>query len=449
MKTKTIFELLAVLLISSILASACAQATTAMPPTAVPPTAAPPAAAPTVEAATQPAAQHTPVTLNYWTQATDPPLKPAVDELVKGFMAKYPWITVNVTPLSWDEYATKLNTSFAGGNAPDVFWCDPEKIQTFVHNGVLAPLTKYLPANYNDDWYPIPVADMYFNSTAWCISMHQSSDALLYNEDIIKAAGLQPPTSYKTPWTFEQFTDALKKVTKKNTDGTTAVWGFTSLYVPDIYSVQPLMEAQGTDFWDPTGTKYVGYMNSDVAVKALAWYQSLYSQGLAPVERIPDIFQTGKVAFYMANPFTLIDIQQRYPDMHVGVMPLPCGSRCRVQSSGWALGVPASSKHIDEAWLLIDYLTNAEGEKLWIEKTGYIPARKSVYNALPNWQQYPWNIWVEGLASYAGRRTTNLASPVFDDATYTMVQDVIKGADPKTELEAAAQKCQAEIDKYK
>jgi ABC-type glycerol-3-phosphate transport system substrate-binding protein len=45
-------------------------------------------------------------------------------KIVDAFMAKNPSIKVKVTVADWDTYWDKLQTSLAGGNAPDVFVMD-------------------------------------------------------------------------------------------------------------------------------------------------------------------------------------------------------------------------------------------------------------------------------------------------------------------------------------
>ena len=81
------------------------------------------------------------------------------------------------------------------------------------------------------------------------------------------------------------------------------------------------------------------------------------------------MFQTGKVAFFQSNAFALPDIKNRFPNMKVGVMPMPCDKTCAVDLGQWEIGISSQSKHTDAAWLLIDFLTNQAGEKEWVSQT--------------------------------------------------------------------------------
>ena len=435
---------LTIMLISGLLLSACAVAA---PEPAAPPAAEEP------EAEEAPAAEmeeeHEPVTLTYWHGGPAPPLEPAMAALVDQFMEEYPWITVNIEAFGFAEYFQKLDTATAGGTAPDVFWVDVTAIAQYVYYDTIIPLTQFVADDYGEDWFDIPRDAMYYEGDLWAVPLHQSTEAILYNQDVIEAAGLEPPKSYDEAWNFEQWREALEAVTKKADDGTTEIWGWTTHYPPGVYSLQPWMYAYGATYMDPEMTTYLGYTNSEKSVEALDWYAHLFLDGYSPVDRIPDIFQTGKVAFYQTNPFVLIDIEQRYPDLNVGVMPMPCEERCAVQSGAWHIGIHSQSEHPEEAWMLIDYITNSEGHKQWVESSGYMPARISVYEAMPKMKEYPWSIFMEGLMNHAVHRPPNEAWPVFNTEMTNAAKNVATGAEPKAELDRAAEASEEELANYR
>jgi ABC-type glycerol-3-phosphate transport system substrate-binding protein len=424
-----IIRVLAIVMLATLVVSACAAPATPTPP----------------------AEKKEPVTLTYWTAGPAEPLKSATEGLVAAFMQKYPWITVKVEAFPYAEYFQKVDTATAGKQAPDVLWVDNQVIPRYVYHKMIIPLDQFVGPNYANDWFPTPKDEMYFKGNLWAIPLHQSTEAILYNKAIIDAAGLKPPTSYDKAWNFEEFRAALKAVTKKTPDGKTEVWGFAAHYTPvSVYSLQPLMFAyNGATLIAPDKSSYTGYTDSDASVEALKWYAQLYKDGLAPIEKTPDMFQTGKVAFYQTNPFVLVDIQKRYPDLKVGVMPMPCGKNCAVQSGAYHIGIHAQTKHPKEAWMLVDFITNFDGHKQWIESTGYMPARLSVYEALPKLKEYPWAIFMEGLAKHAVRRPITEAWTLYDEQFQAAVKNVILGADPKAELQRVARMADEELKKYK
>ena len=407
-----------------------------------------PAAAPAGDTAAADDGAPEPVTLTYWTGAPGEPLEPAMDALVAQFEEAHPWITINVEAFGFGEYFQKLDTATAGGSAPDVFWIDVTNIDSYVYYDTIVPLTDFVDDNYADDWFSIPAEDMYRGDELWAIALHQSTEAMVYNQDIIDAAGLTPPTTYADAWSFDEFRAALETVTAEGADGTTDVWGWTTQYPPGIYNLQPWMYAAGATFLDEGQSAYAGNTNSDKAVEAFTWYASLFQDGLSPIDRIPDIFQTGKVAFIQTNPFVLVDIQNRYPDLNFGVMPMPCDERCAVQSGAWHIGIHAQSEHPDEAWMLIDFLTNPEGHQQWVETSGYMPARKSAFEAMDKLQEYPWNVFMEGLIDHAVHRPGNIVWPIFNSELTSAAKNVATGADPKAELDRVTEIADTELANF-
>lgn len=441
LKQRTVLRVFSILMIASLLLSACAAPAPASPTAA-------PTSGPGEPGAENPE-EHEPVTLVYWHGGANPPLKPAMDELVAQFMAKYPWITVKVESFPFGEYFQKIDTATAGKTAPDVLWVDPLRTARDVAFDVLRPLDEFVPADYRDDWFPIPLDEMQYQDQIWAIPLHQSTDAIVYNKEIIDAAGLEPPTSYDESWTLDEFVDALKQVTTKGPDGKTQVWAFCQQRTGQLYSLQPWLAAFGASLTDPEGTVYSGYTNSDEAVQGFEWYAQLHKDGLMPIEAIPNIFETGNVAFYQTNPYALVDIQQRFPDLEVGVMPMPCGVQCAVPSGGWHIGMHAQTEHPEEAWLLIDFLTNTEGHQKWIELSGYMPARISTYEAMPKMKEYPWSIFMEGLAKYPVRRPRDGSFTVYMDEFVAAIKNVLTGADPRAELDRVAALGDEEMQKFK
>lgn len=390
-----------------------------------------------------------PVTLTYWHAAPFPPLDSTTAELVEAFMEEYPWITVKVEGFSFGEYFQKIDTATAGGGAPDVFWVDMPVVPRYAFYETVLPLDDFLPEGYADDWFEGPWADATYDGKVWAIPLHQSTEQMLFNRDIVEAAGLEPPETYEQPWTLEEFREAVEATTQKGSGGTTDVWGFTTHYELSVYNFQPWIAAQGAAFMDPDRTTYLGYTNGEKTIAAAQWFADLHTEGFAAVERIPDIFQTGKVAFYQANPFVLQDIQNRYPDLNIGVTPMPCGETCAVPSGGWHIGIHASTQHPEEAWLLVDYLTNQEGHRKWIEGTNYMPARKSVYEAMPEMKEYPNSIFMTGLTEHAVQRPVTPGYQVFNDVMTSAIRDIILGVDIQGAFEEAAQRAEEELQNYK
>jgi ABC-type glycerol-3-phosphate transport system substrate-binding protein len=180
----------------------------------------------------------------------------------------------------------------------------------------------------------------------------------------------------------------------------------------------------------------------------MTFYVDLFrTQKVAPIERIPDMFQNKKVALYLANPFVLRDIQNRFPNLKIGVTPMPKDQKRAVQSGGYHIGIPKTGKNHEQAWDIVKWFTSVAGAKTWIDATGYMPARKSTRAALPWVNQAPWSTFMDGLEKAAIRRPQTLVYQLYDDTMTAGIKDMQLGKDVKTTLDEAAAKLDAELRK--
>lgn len=448
-KTRLKFSLLSLLVIAGLLLAACAPTSQ---PTNAPSEPENVVEGPdTADPGDEPAGEeHEPVTITYWHVGAFEPLQGATDHLIAEFEKQYPWITVNVEGFPFSEYFQKVDMATAGETAPDVYWVDSTYATKYWHFDMVLPLDDLAPADYVDDYFENVKQDaMYRDGHLIAIPLHQSTEQVLYNADLVAEAGLEPPKTWEDAWTMDEYRDALEKVSKIADDGTVEVWAATQNYRIGFYSLQPKMAAMGSTFTDPTEQTFLGYMDSDKMVENFTWYCDLFRDMLSPIEKAPDIFESGHAVFYEANPFVLVDIQNRYPDLNVGVMPLPCGETCAVQSGSYHIGIHSQSDNPEEAWLLIEFLTSYEGHKYWVETTHYIPARISVYEEMDFLKEYPWNIYMDGLINYAVHRPGNMAWPMVNAETPNLINNCATGADPRAELQKYAQMFEEELSAYK
>jgi fructooligosaccharide transport system substrate-binding protein len=390
-----------------------------------------------------------PRTLTFWHACSVPHVNKALKDRAESFGKHVANVRIVVECFPFREYFQKITTATAGGNAPDVFWVDFPLIADYVYRKTIIPLDQFVTKEDLADYYPTPRDNMERGGQIWALPMHQSTEALVYNAALVEQAGVTVPRSLKEQWTWQQFLAAAQQLTKTS-GGRTEVWGYTTHYDPDLYSVQPWIAQHGGAILSPDGTKASGYLNGPATVEAMTfWGELFWKHRVSPVDRIPDIFQTGRVALYQANPFVLRDIQQRYPALRFGVTFLPKDKQCAVPSGAWHIGIHRQARDQRLAWQFVDWVAGREGHKIWIETTGYMPARRSAYQALAFVKQAPWNIFWEGLITCAVVRPKTPAYNFLQDTFYDIIKDIQLGRSATEVLDAAARKVDGELAKYR
>ncbi|NUT35390.1 MAG: extracellular solute-binding protein [Hamadaea sp.] len=117
--------------------------------------------------------------------------------------------TVKVTILP--EYDTALQTALAGGQPPDVFYVNDNKLPDLAKAGALEPIGD--KADDPADFYDSLKQSFTYQGTYYCPPKDFSTLQLVYNVDMLAAAGVQPPT------TWPELATAAQKLTKPGRAG--------------------------------------------------------------------------------------------------------------------------------------------------------------------------------------------------------------------------------------
>jgi len=264
--------LVGVLLMLMLLGTACAApaapaATTAPPATAVP----------------APAAQ---VSLRFWMQQ-DNLLQAAMTDLITAFQQAHPNIKVQLEAFPFADYHQKVTTAIAGGDAPDVFWMDI-RTASFAQQGALLALDQYITPQNRSDYLPAAWAEAMYQGKTYGVPMHELTEAIFVNTKMAQDAGIDLPTTVDKAWTWQQFEDAAKKLTKRTGDQTT-VWGFGVQRQLQDWSVLPVVYQHGGKALSDDLKKASGALNSSATVEAMTWYGNLFTVDVTPgsVGRFP------------------------------------------------------------------------------------------------------------------------------------------------------------------
>jgi multiple sugar transport system substrate-binding protein len=137
----------------------------------------------------------------------------------------------NVPAPSWADYVTKLATQTAGGNPPDLVNLAIEGTQLAVNRKLLDPLDPFLgssPVKSLMSAMPKALLDaftvdgkLYQLPTGW------QTMAIFYNPKIFAAAGVPEP---HPDWTWDEFLQTAKALTRGKVMGFGLPWGFFQLH---------------------------------------------------------------------------------------------------------------------------------------------------------------------------------------------------------------------------
>src|SRR5512141_677252 len=176
MKRKTMWIVLSVLVLASLMLSACA-----------------PAAAPTpAPQQPTPAAAKEMVTIRWRTrpdnQAEQNVYQTISDELSKKLEAQ--GIKLQYDPAPVQGYFDKLTTEYSSGNAPDIAWVGGANTADFAPKGVVLDLKPLADADKSFNaasYYDAPMKELEQGGKLWGLPRDISTLVMYYNKDMFKA----------------------------------------------------------------------------------------------------------------------------------------------------------------------------------------------------------------------------------------------------------------------
>jgi multiple sugar transport system substrate-binding protein len=307
--------------------------------------------------------------------------KVIIENAIARFEKSNPEYTVDVNFTSgstWGEYCDKLLIQMSSRSAPDIIEVAVEGTQMMVKNNVLIPLDDLIAKNNDeamiDDFVPATLKTFTINDKLYELPNGCNDVVIHYNTKMFEEAGISVPDK---SWTWEEFEDAAKKLTKG--DGADKVWGYAVALSPAW--IAGWYMANGTDFitddWKNSNL-------SDPKVKETTDFlrKLIVEDKVAPVPEAnldpTSLFAAGRVAMittgiwpfpsYKANGFEDFD-----------VMPMAINSSdARIAYGVGGFGIVSSSKDPDGAYKLLKELISVEtGKERCLGGTS-IPVRYSL-----------------------------------------------------------------------
>lgn len=265
-----------------------------------------------------------------------PQEKTAIESMVAAFNDSHPCIRVEPQHIPSSAYTEKISTMVAGGNPPDIAYLDAFIALPWAEEGVLLDLTEYFR---NDPEASQRLeASYYYYGDDQILGTNTAGEtmALYYRKDLFDEAGLPyPPSNPDEAWTWEEFVEVAKKLTKdrNGNDATSPDFDSENIATYGVAFPQwwagwlPFIYSNGGRFASEDGSELL--LNQPEAVEVLQKMQDLiYVHHVAPTpaqtSAMPStdiMMQTGSVAMDINGHWKVLDYSKLPIDWGVGVLP--------------------------------------------------------------------------------------------------------------------------------
>lgn len=351
---------------------------------------------------------------------------------IAEFEKANPNIKVTYEPVPGDGYGTKLTTSLAAGNAPDVFLIGEGDYYKYVDKGVVEPLDEYLAADTEfstDIFHPGILEQGNINGKQYYLPKDFNPLSLWYNKKLFDEAGLEYPNDN---WTWDDLIENAKKLTKKDDSGKLTQFGYNASKWE--YAIYPYLWSNGADITNEDGTKADGYMNSPETIAAMEQYIAM-SKGTDKVSPTPQdaetlggdssMFMTDKLAMMITGRWVKYDLDRTNIDYGTALIPMgkDGGRNGIIASASWAIN--AQGKHKEEAYKLVKWLSGKEAQELYSEGGNSLPATADALDQLKKTEVEEKAI-IE-MMDYAKKPVTLLTSngPIFTEEFNKAVEKIL------------------------
>lgn len=304
----------------------------------------------------------------------------AVQSLMPEFERRHPDIRVKVQQIPWSAAHEKLLTAYAGDAMPDVFQLGNTWIPEFVVLKAVDSLDGRLTSPQRGDYFEGILETNEIDGQLYGLPWYVDTRLLFYRTDILAKAGFSAP-----PGTWNEWLAAMAAVKAlPGGEHYALLLPMNEWQVPVILGLQRGAELLRDE-------SRFGNFRSDAFRRAFRFYLDIFRRGYAPalseaqVANLYQEFAGGYFAMYVTGPWNIGEFERRLPKAlqdrwATAPMPAPDGNYPGLSLAGGAsLAVARSSGHKDQAWKLIEFLSEPERQLAFYRLTGDLPPRRSAW----------------------------------------------------------------------
>ena len=304
--------------------------------------------------------------------------RPMVEKLVKRFEELHPDIHIEIRAVPGNQYQPKIKTLVAAGEPPDVFVCGDVTfpyLRPFVSD--LSDLTTRDATDLDlDDFYPAVRRAFTVDGHIYFLPQAYNVSLLYYNKKLFAEAKEPIP---RAEWSWKDYSDAAKRLTKKKPDGSVEVWG-SSITTGWWGEWLTLIHGAGGDFFDPGITTCT--LDSPAGIQGLRFYRDkITTLGFAPAPgQGPSTgFRSNQIAMEFGGHTGEWKSYRQLPGLDWDIEALPKGPSGRRggEISLQGLGIAKKSQEREAAWQFVKFMSGKESIEAWA-RFGYPAARKSI-----------------------------------------------------------------------
>lgn len=354
-----------------------------------------------------------------------------MEEIIKDFNSSQDKIVVKgVSQASYSDTYKKLQAAIASKTAPAVYISS--QLFDEAQKGIIAPLDDLIKSSNlkTDDYLEVFIEPAKINGKYYALPAYGTTQVIYYRKDVLQEAKLDPKEVFKS---WENVYKASKKVQQLGLVkyGHLPMWGPNNLndialsnggrYLNEDKTKVLINSKEFVEAWEFIRKQIHQYKVTKINSGGQGW--EYWYRTIDDVMKKNAMSYTGSSGDKGDLDFTKLD-SIKQPGLN--------GNPPRPNAGALFMAVPkiVSKEQKEAAFEWMKYFSSPEVSAKWSMKIGYIPVRKSAINV----KEYKEFLKKNPYAKVPYEQALN-ASPTFEDPTKGIINDALRIAADKVELE--------------
>ncbi len=194
-----------------------------------------------------------------------------------------------------------------------------------------------------------------------------------------------PPGRWEQPWSFGEFLDTAKALTKRDRSGRVSQWGYVDSWVSS-YAAGLFGMNNGVPWSTPRMNPTHLNFDNDAFLEGIQFYADLANKHrVAPTSSetqsmsTMDLFTSGRAAMALGGHWRYQTVDRaKGLDFDITVLPTgPKGRAARSNIGTTGLAIAASSRRKQQAWEFVKFATGPVGQAVTAESGLFVPVLRS------------------------------------------------------------------------
>lgn len=303
----------------------------------------------------------------------------ALDDLIAGFEAENPNVTVNAEAVSYDNYLDVIKLRLSSGDAPDIMFGGPGTYPELVNAGYIMDLSD---KDYISRVSESSLSLQKLDDKVYAVPLDQMANVVFYNKDIFNDLGLTVPTTYT------EFIDTCKALKDAGYAACTAGYQDAISIGANYYTIfygAPYLTCE--NYVDETQNQGKSWGEYPAVKQALTQFREIIGYQnedckTITTDRAEQLFANGESGMIIIGTWGLGAIMNYNPDLNCGGFMYP--SEEKAEDNALPLNtddcwmILNDSPNADIADAFFEYMTRKDVNANWIGTVGQLSALDGV-----------------------------------------------------------------------